>query len=656
MKKARNNHYVPQWYQKGFCSEGEDKLFQLKEKIISLPSGSEKKVTSTKLRTPAQCLYQKDLYSTFFGEEVNDEIETKLFGKVDDNGSSAIRAFLTDDQSEWTKHFEGFFSYLDAQKLRTPKGLDWLKGQYPRLSQNELMREMQAVRMMHCTLWAEGVREFVSAEDSDVKFIVSDHPITVYNYALPPRSDLCEYPNDPDTSLKGSQTIFPLDKNRCLILTNLEYAKDPENENPLEQRTNAVRIRQSMVNTIEFISTRKLTAKEVSTVNLIIKSRARESVSAGKKEWLNPELTVNCEWSEMRRVLLPPEVEIHRFGGEMYVKFKDGTVHYQDAFGQTEQQAEFLLKTIDENKIGRNDSCGCGSGKKYKKCCSGIDKKNRTTWVTLSIRERNLALCNAINHVLGIRDGKTWTDVRREISGEQIAEIFRFYSVLWPRDTDIYSLLPKPDDKFRALYTGPLDIRTIDDIALGVISQFDEFLIQCPLIYPNNIRPEYSPIENPDQYKYQALKDFMLILRLETLIGQGLINLIPDPSVFDLNLLHRKMEVATERSQSHEQMGPKDIALYFRLSTEDILNTTCMKPRDVKIRMLTEQFNMAQEIAEKIIDDIEAQSESAPLMLLQPAVDGEGGQFINFSMAPNFEMSLFLAQATSSTPVCTEYP
>ncbi len=33
----------------------------------------------------------------------------------------------------------------------------------------------------------------------------------------------------------------------------------------------------------------------------------------------------------------------------------------------------FLRKNIDneisKNKIGRNDACSCGSGKKYKKCC-----------------------------------------------------------------------------------------------------------------------------------------------------------------------------------------------------------------------------------------------------------------------------------------------
>ena len=45
---------------------------------------------------------------------------------------------------------------------------------------------MQGIRMMHCTIWTEGVREIVSAEDADVKFIISDHPVTIYNHAVPP--------------------------------------------------------------------------------------------------------------------------------------------------------------------------------------------------------------------------------------------------------------------------------------------------------------------------------------------------------------------------------------------------------------------------------------------------------------------------------------
>jgi hypothetical protein len=67
---------------------------------------------------------------------------------------------------------------------------------------------MQGIRSMHCTFWAEGVREIISAEDSDVKFIINDHPVTIYNHALPPEAAVCAYPLDPSIALKASQMLF----------------------------------------------------------------------------------------------------------------------------------------------------------------------------------------------------------------------------------------------------------------------------------------------------------------------------------------------------------------------------------------------------------------------------------------------------------------
>ena len=102
-------------------------------------------------------------------------------------------------------NFKTFFEYLDIQKIRTPKGLDWLTAQYPRLTQNDLMFEMQGIRMIHCTIWTEGYGEIVSAQDADIKFIVSDHPVTVYNCAIPPDAAGNGYPREPSIALKAAR-------------------------------------------------------------------------------------------------------------------------------------------------------------------------------------------------------------------------------------------------------------------------------------------------------------------------------------------------------------------------------------------------------------------------------------------------------------------
>jgi hypothetical protein len=171
--------------------------------------------------------------------------------------------------------FQDFFSYIDAQKIRTPKGLNWIRARYGKLNQLELMEEMQALRQMHCTMWLEAVREVVSAENSDVKFIVTDHPVTIYNPLCSPDSVQCRYPEDPPIELIGSQTIFALSANHCLILTNLEYAKDPSGVDPLRPRQNPRHFGTTLARTDAWIRTRKLSRSEVIGINHILKSRAR---------------------------------------------------------------------------------------------------------------------------------------------------------------------------------------------------------------------------------------------------------------------------------------------------------------------------------------------------------------------------------------------
>jgi len=185
--------------------------------------------------------------------------------------------------------------------------------------------------------------------------------------------------------------------------------------------------------------------------------------------------------------------------------------------------------------------------------------------------------------------------------------------------------------------------------ALPIASLFTEFLVESPIVNPNNVNPEFSPIKNPGKYKYQALKDILFMLELEPYIGYGLISLIPDPSNFDLSLMRAMMNMATSRRGTvHSQ---QDSEAYTKLAIEDYLNSIHMMPRDVKIRSLVSDFGMPESLAAQSIDALEANAEASPLTMLQPIDPGNGGQLMQFSMAPNYEMSLFTAQVTGSVIV-----
>lgn len=189
-KQTRNNHYVPQWYQRGFLAADQSRLLHLNldPDRKTLPDGRQVLRTALHEWGTKNCFVEYDLYTTHFGPIINDDVEKYLFGVIDDQGAKAVRAFALGNHVDLHESFQDFFVYMAAQKLRTPEGLDWIRSCYGALGQVDLMVEMQALRLMHCTMWGEGVREIVSAHDSDVKFILMDHPVTVYNAAVNPTS------------------------------------------------------------------------------------------------------------------------------------------------------------------------------------------------------------------------------------------------------------------------------------------------------------------------------------------------------------------------------------------------------------------------------------------------------------------------------------
>jgi len=512
---------------------------------------------------------------------------------------------------------------------------------------------MQGIRQMHCTIWTEGVREIISAEECNVKFIISDHPVTIYNHAVPPDHPNCNYPNDPDITLKSSQTIFPLNRDFCLILTNLEYAQDPS-VNPIQKRTFPRHYRESFVRTDTFIRSRKLTSYQVAHINSIIKRRARRYIAAGQEEWLYPEEIVSSEWSALQETLLPPEKELWHFGGELYAGFENGRVYYQDAFGRTEKPRDFLLKSPPPGVLRPGDTCGCGSGLPFKACCKSKPVSLRPTWTERSIRERNLMLYSAVTSILGLDQGKDWLQVRRDLTDDQISEVYFSFEALWPLETDLFQLLPKPDGTARAVYTGSIHPETITEFALGASLYFGDILVEYPFTHAGTVRKEFSPVDNPQSYRQEFLKSTLLFLTIMPLVDRGLVILVPDPCNFDTHLRDQTMHMARERTAGLD-MSANDVrkgARLFTLMRDDLLRNLLSLPED---SLRTQLQNMSPDIDEVELEGalkgIEELRTSDPLATLRndEIVDGKGGgQLSLFKLAPNFEITMYLAQATGS--------
>jgi hypothetical protein len=655
MSATRDNHYVPQWHQERFFPAGSNQLayLDLKPEMHHRGDGSLVQGKSLFRSHTGRAFVQKDLYSTFFGTSVNDEIERKLFGNIDTNGAVAVRAFSETDQGAWHDNFETLFEYLDIQKLRTPKGLAWLRSQYPELSQNELMFEMQGIRMLNVTTWTTGVREIVSAENSATKFILTDHPVTVYNHAIPPGDSRNLYPHDPSIALKGSQTLYPLGQDHCLILTNLEYAQDPSAP-PVEKRTFARRFQPAMVSTINFIRTRQLTEEQVTEMNFIAKARANRYVAAARSEWLYPERIVTKPWHELRSTLLPPEDGLFHFGGEMYVGHNDGTVTYQDQFGRREAPRPWLMKAIPARPKNRN-LCPCGAGLPFAECCKQKPSHLRTSWSEKSIRERNLMLMTGIENLLELDPDKDWDDIRREMTDDKIVTLYRIYESLWPRETDLLALLPKPDGTFRSVFSGSLHPKLVSEFAVGASVYFGELIVQHPFINPIALAQNMRPTEDPHAYRGEVLNALMTFFSLFPYVQAGLVHLIPDPWEFDLHLRDQTMAMAESR-RAHINFELGDDPRLQAVAEEDAHRLMMGLPNEALLSQIARLPDMGEDIEPaEMLRYIEQARLADPLAVLQENTAGAGGQFGIMKMAPNFEMAMYLAQATGAQ-ILTDSP
>lgn len=312
--QPKSHHYVPEWYQRRFMVSGAHahKLHYLDlapEKVVH-PDGSFHYRKGRRQLGPDRCFATDYFYQLRIGAYASDGLETIFFGQIDDAGARAVEFFcdyqITDQAGP---NFQTLVRYMDAQKWRTPKGLDFLKWQIrkslngktvsPQVEHQMALMLLRQLHMHYCTIWSEAVWEVMSCDNTQTKFIVSDHPVTVYNKGVFPGAQEAQYPFDPGIELLGSHTLFPLSLNRCLVLTNLGYVRDP-GISLVKRRENPRYYDQGLFDLRKIQTGRQLDEQAVLSINHVLKSRATRYIAAAYEDWLYPERHVGkTMWNKL---------------------------------------------------------------------------------------------------------------------------------------------------------------------------------------------------------------------------------------------------------------------------------------------------------------------------------------------------------------------
>ena len=330
------HHYVPEWYQKRFLLSGAPKLhlLDLKPDRVILPNGKSFTHKAHCYKPPSKCFCGDDLYTLRFGQAITDTVERRFFGAVDRRGAAAVDKFskITGFDKGFAQVLGDIPPYMGAQRFRTPRGLDWLKIQTGTSDHNQTLAIMARSFQQHTTMWAEGVWEIVKARNTQTKFIISDDPVTFYNARLPPT--LARYPGIEELAHVGTRTIFPLASDACLIISHLQFTRNPA-QRPDTIRINARRYDQVMMYAGNVQFDRELEEDEIIRINLILKSKATRYLAAGKEEWLYPELQIRRNgWAILDDdwFLVPNLWKIGFHSGTM-MGYTDGSSWASDEYG-----------------------------------------------------------------------------------------------------------------------------------------------------------------------------------------------------------------------------------------------------------------------------------------------------------------------------------
>jgi len=369
---SNDHHFVPVWYQRNFLPgrKGEFYVFD-KDPITSVrcPDGVIRRISPRQIRKSGPyALFQRDgFYSVALRGIQSDAIERFIFGPLDNLGARANRLFLQWPETRGVLHTDAgipaefghptyrmfdVVNFMDAQLARTPRGIDSLRWHFARQGQlgtdnNAIMARLLRMRQLHGTIWSEGHWELFSAASSDVKFLLSDDPVVIYNMDCFPSSAVCQYPHTPNPFWCGSRVIYPLSSDVLLVITHVEHHDNPRRRLARRNRRNARAYDDALVSFTDIVNYRGFGSQEVSLINHVIKSRATRFVASACEQDLFPEEHIgNTRWSEIDE-LFRPEFPSYLSESEVIVRHEDDSLMFSNSFGERDYVPGWFVRSRD---------------------------------------------------------------------------------------------------------------------------------------------------------------------------------------------------------------------------------------------------------------------------------------------------------------------
>jgi hypothetical protein len=296
------------------------------------------------------------------------------------------------------------------------------------------------------------------------------------------------------------------------------------------------------------------------------------------------------------------------------------------------------------SKPGRNDPCVCGSGKKYKHCHYG---KPFMPELEMTVHQRNRVLLGAAYDIFGFRKGRNWQEFKQKISGQEIREFYSVQARLCKPTLDWITIMPKPTGGLTGLYLGEISPELILRNLIRFSLYSDQLFVVNPVHNPWILKPEFNPIENPDQFKADTIRVLYFLFQISPWIESGIVQLIPDPGDFNWDLKRKTFQLATAR-RAGEAPHERDLEEARLEGQKELARALYALPDDRLLHVIEQSGQKLTEQEKRdLLDYARRQLQEDPLALAQPITDGNG-QLRAFRAGANLETALLISQATGA--------
>lgn len=175
----------------------------------------------------------------------------------------------------------------------------------------------------------------------------------------------------------------------------------------------------------------------------------------------------------------------------------------------------------------------------------------------LSVRGRNLLFLQDVADALQLDNvaPSNWDEVKRAVTPDAVRKIHLSVLHWWPADTDLKALAGGVPGQLSSLYVGSYSTRRVLSAVSRQSIYCDRMLFIDPMLYATSVRPEFSPLENPEQFVVDTIKHLGIWFATAPWIDAGLVGFIRSTADFNPTLNWASMEAQRAKFDANPELA-----------------------------------------------------------------------------------------------------